>query len=98
MDEAKGKIAKLKLSKRQQQRWSAIIEALFNAESNAGFSADELAQHSAFTEDKNETKPATRKSTASQEVIRTLFDMTEAGLIQKNLLLTAYVRYKVTNA
>ncbi len=98
MDEAKGKITKLALSKRQQKRWSAIIEALFNAESDAGFSADELAQHSAFTEDESETKPVTRKSTASQEVIRTLFDMTEAGLIQKNLLLTAYVRYKVTNA
>jgi ATP-dependent DNA helicase RecQ len=98
MDEAKNKIAKLNLSKRQQQRWSAIIEALFNAESDAGFSADELAQHSAFTEDKNEAKPTKRKSTASQEVIRTLHTMAEAGLIQKNLLLTAYVRYKVTNS
>ncbi len=99
MEEATQKIASLGLSRRQQQRWSAIIEDLFNAKSDEGFSADELAQHNAFIlDEKEQANSKQKKMTASQLVIRTLHDMTEAGLIQKQLLLTAFVRYKVANS
>ena len=98
MQEAEQKIAKLDLSARQQKRWLAIIDALFNANSDEGFSADELAQLSAFSEKNNEEQETKRNETASQRVIRTLYDMSQAGIIQKNLLLTAFVRYKVKNA
>ncbi|MGR8934973.1 MAG: RecQ family ATP-dependent DNA helicase [Gammaproteobacteria bacterium] len=96
-DEAKGKIAALGLSQRQQQRWLAILEALFNADSDEGFSADALALHGAFAEDPQETVQG-RCETAGQRVIRTLYDMAAAGLIKKQLLMSAYVRYKVANA
>ena len=43
-------------------------------------------------------KPGKNQETASQRVIRTLYDMASAGLIQKSLLLTAFVRYKVANS
>lgn len=122
IDEAKRKIAKLGLSQRQQQRWLAILEALFNADSDEGFSADELAMHGAFAAEPcingaRASSPATsaeiagedarapnltaaplRDETASQRVIRTLYDMAAAGLIKKQLLMTAFVRYKVANA
>ncbi|RLA24427.1 MAG: RecQ family ATP-dependent DNA helicase, partial [Gammaproteobacteria bacterium] len=42
-DEAKHKIAQLNLSARQQKRWLAILDTLFNADIDEGFSADELA-------------------------------------------------------
>ncbi|MDO9269721.1 MAG: RecQ family ATP-dependent DNA helicase [Methylobacter sp.] len=98
MDEAKSKVEKLGMSQRQQQRWLAILEALFNAESDEGFSADELALHGAFKDGKGDYKPGKTDETASQRVIRTLYDMAKAGLIQKSLLLTAFVRYKVSNS
>ena len=47
--EAEEKIAKLNLSVRQQNRWLAILDALFNAASDEGFSADVLAQLSDFS-------------------------------------------------
>ncbi len=98
LDEAKSKIEKLGLSQRQQQRWLAILDALFNAASDEGFSADELALHGAFKDSKDDHKPGKTDETASQRVIRTLYDMSKAGLIQKSLLLTAFVRYKVSNS
>ncbi|MFW5443961.1 MAG: RecQ family ATP-dependent DNA helicase [Methylococcaceae bacterium] len=93
-DEAQQKIAKLALSERQQKRWLAILDVLFNADSDEGFSADELAQLGEFVEE----QPQKQNETASQRVIRTLYDMSQAGIIQKNLLLTAFVRHKVSNA
>jgi ATP-dependent DNA helicase RecQ len=97
MEEAQRKVAALGLSQRQQKRWLAILEELFNADPDEGFSADELACLGAFTktaEDGGE-RP---NETASQRVIRTLHDMAEAGLIKKNLMLTAFVRYKVASS
>ncbi len=89
LDEAKQRMAKLNLSARQERRWLAILSALINAESDDGFSADELAQHSAFSRDESEGSSDGREETESQRVLRTLYAMAEAGLIEKSLLLTA---------
>ncbi|NOQ65544.1 MAG: RecQ family ATP-dependent DNA helicase [Methyloprofundus sp.] len=93
--EAETKIAQLNLSSRQQKRWLAILDTLFNAQVDEGFSADELALLAEFSEPELANK---QLATASQLVIRTLFDMSQAGIIQKSLLLTAFVRYKTINA
>lgn len=98
IDEAKQKIAKLGVSKRQQARWLAILKSIMNAEVGEGFSADSLAELSEFNEDDTEREQQNKIETASQRVIRTLFDMANAGLIQKSLLLSAFVRYKVANS
>jgi ATP-dependent DNA helicase RecQ len=82
------------LSERQKKRWLVILDALFNADSDEGFSADELALLSEFTA----VTDKEQHQTASQRVIRTLYDMSESGLIQKNMLLTAYLRYQVKNS
>ena len=97
IQEAERKIAKLPLSVRQQKRWLAILQTLLNAESDDGFSADELAQLSEFANE-NPDQENIHRETASQRVIRTLYDMSQAGIIQKNMLLTAFLRYKVLNA
>ena len=54
MQEAEQKIKMLNLSQRQNKRWLAILEALFNADSDEGFSADELALSSSFSESTEE--------------------------------------------
>ncbi|MEN8168545.1 MAG: UvrD-helicase domain-containing protein, partial [Pseudomonadota bacterium] len=95
LDEAKRRIEKLGLSTRQQQRWLAILDAMINAQSDEGFSADELAEHAAFNRDEAKDSPDREQETEAQRVLRTLYDMAESGLIEKSLLLTAYVRHQV---
>jgi len=93
--EAKEKIDALNLSKRQQERWLSILAAIMeNRTPSRGFSADELAGHSSFA--KNECDPD--NETESQRVIRTLQDMAEQGLLNKETTLTAYIRYKIANS
>ena len=94
LSSAEQKIDTLNLSQRQRERWLAILQALFNADSNEGFSADELALHTAFAGEASDKA----KESASQRVIRTLYDMTESGLIQQSLMLSAYIRYGVANS
>lgn len=93
--EAKEKIESLDLSKRQQERWLSILAAIMeNRTPNRGFSADELAGHSSFA--KTEQDPD--NETESQRVIRTLQDMADQGLLNKETTLTAYIRYKIVNS
>lgn len=94
LEEAENRIAEFNLSLRQQQRWRAIIIALLEKRPNQGFSADELAGLSAFaaTDDDSESE------TETQRVIKTLNDMSVQGLLSKEMTLTAYLRYKVSNS
>lgn len=100
MEEAKARIKKLHLSPHQESCWLAVFQAMMNAETNEGLKADEIAelpvfkQHDAHRED-NDNR--TKEESASSRVIRTLHRMAEAGLIEKGLVLTAFVRHKVQN-
>lgn len=92
LDEAREKIETLNLSKRQQERWLAILTVFMEYRSSSkGFSADELACHSAFSK----TETDSDHETETQRVIRTLHDMAEQGMLNKETALTAYVRHKV---
>ncbi|MBU1568668.1 MAG: RecQ family ATP-dependent DNA helicase [Proteobacteria bacterium] len=94
LEEAAAKIAALNLSARQQKRWLAILSALMERRPNQAFSADELAGLSAFSSTENDSA----NETETQRVIRTLHDMAEQGLLVKETLLTAYLRFKVQNS
>ncbi len=94
LQEAEEKIAQLNLSARQQQRWLAILQALMEKNASQGFSADELAGLSAFAS----TVEDIEYETETQRVLKTLNDMAEQGLLTKEMTLTAYLRYKVTNS
>jgi ATP-dependent DNA helicase RecQ len=93
--EAEQKITRLNLPQRQQQRWLAILRELMNAEDSNGFSADDLALLSEFSDDEKDKKS---QQSASQRVIITLYDMAKEGLIEQSLLLTAHIRFKVVNS
>lgn len=95
LDEAREKIETLNLPRRQQERWLSIIATITeNRAPGRGFSADELASHSSFTKTENDAE----NETESQRVIRTLQDMAEHGLLNKETSLTAYIRYKTASS
>jgi ATP-dependent DNA helicase RecQ len=96
LEAARERIARLDLSRHQQERWLAILEALMNADPDAGFSADELAQLDPFSP--VDADRGRIDETPAQRVLRTLQDMTEAGLIRKSMQLTAYVRHQVKDS
>jgi len=95
MEEAVEKITPLGISEKQKKRWLAILHALFNAKMNAGMSADQLAELPEFRERDNDAPASLSISGDTQEVLRVLHAMTEAGLIKQGILMNAYVRYKV---
>jgi ATP-dependent DNA helicase RecQ len=94
LEEATEKMANLNLSRRQQARWLAILAVLMERRPNQAFSADELAGQSAFTT----TPEDPVNETETLRVIRTLNDMAEQGLLSKETILSAYIRYKVQNS
>ncbi len=91
LEQAREKIETLGLSKRQQRRWLAILAALMESPPSQGFSADDLAYLSPFAT----TAGDPESETETQRVFRTLEDMAEQGLLSKETVLSAYVRYKV---
>lgn len=95
LEEAEQKIQRLKLPQRQKQRWLAILRELMNADESDGLNTDDLALLSEFADDEQDKKTS---HTASQQVMITLYDMAQAGLIKQNLILTAHIRYKIANS
>ncbi len=94
LDEAAEKMTQLGLSKRQQARWLAILALLMERRPNRAFSADELAGQSAFATTPED--PVSESETL--RVIRTMNDMAEQGLLSKETMLSAYIRFKVQNS
>jgi len=100
IEEAREKIAALNLPILTKRRWLAVLSALMNANPDEGLSADQLAELPEFLSEPRpeaEGNSSTQESSDSQRILQTLNDMAEVGLIKRDLLLTAFVRYKVGN-
>lgn len=99
MDEAHEKVARLDLPALTKRRWLAVLSALMNANPDEGLSADKLAELPEFIEPAQQNAGTgtgnPHRETDSQRILKTLNDMAEAGLIKRDLMLTAFVRYKV---
>lgn len=96
MEEAWAKLNTLNLPKATRRRWMAVLGALMNANPDEGMSADRLAELPEFKEP--EECRGSRRTVVdcdTHKVLTTLNGMAEAGLIKRDLLLTAFVRYKV---
>jgi len=98
LDEARRRIAPLRLSAAQEARWLAVLEALINADPDEGFTADELARLPAFGRVESERCSWDTGETASLRVLRTLHDMANAGLLHQGPQLSAFLRHKVKNS
>lgn len=99
LDEARRKLDGLDLGPARRQRWLEVLRALHNADLRAGLDADSLAHlpgFRAFVSRVGGDAPE-RDRTATREVLRTLHEMTQAGLLEHGIYFTAWVRYGIRN-
>ena len=96
LDAAKSLMAKLRLPERIRRRWLEVIGELRNADLREGIDADQLAHLPSFRylESKVGDDTASRDRTATREILRTLDEMTTAGLLESGIYFSAWVRHK----
>ena len=96
IDAAKSLMAKLRLPERVRRRWLEVIGELRNADLREGIDADQLAYLPSFRhlESKVGDDAASRDRTATREILRTLDEMTTAGLLESGIYFSAWVRHK----
>lgn len=108
LEEARARMASLNLSETQQRRWIAILQQMINADPQRGLSTDDLlgssqlhevqVPHGTQGERQGEEPVPVDPGAASRRVLQTLHDMAEAGLIEKGIVLSAFVRHKVKDS
>ena len=89
LEQAEERIGKLGLSRREAARWLTILKAVINADPDQGLSADEIAELPGVASKSPSPDPS---DTPAQRVLRTLHEMTDAGLFSTGLRLTAFVK------
>lgn len=94
LENARERIQSLDLSKRQQERWLAIMQLMMEQRSGKGLSADDIASLTSFGRHKDDPETETE----AQRVLRTLDDMAREGLLSKETTLSAFIRYKTQDS
>ena len=96
IDTAKSLMAKLRLPEHVRRRWLEVIREIRNADLREGIDADQLAHLPSFRhpESKVDDDVARRDRTATREILRTLDEMTAAGLLESGIYFSAWVRHK----
>lgn len=98
LEEARARMDHLNLSEPRQKRWLAITQALINAEADDKLKADDLGQLPEFSETgEHDGEAGERTLRTSEKVLRTLHQMAAVGIIEKGIILSAFVRHKVKN-
>ena len=97
LDAARRRTAELDLGERKRRRWLEVLEALHNADLRDGLDADGLANLPAFKPLRSRVGEGAegRDSTATDAVLRTLHEMTSAGLLERGIYFTAWVRHRI---
>ena len=99
IETAKRKMEGLDLAEHVQRRWLEVLGELQEADLREGIDADQLAHLPAFRSLKSRVgeDSAGWDRTATREILRTLDEMTRAGLLESGLYFTAWVRHKTTS-
>ena len=97
LDAARRRIAELDVDERRRRRWFEVLEALQYADLRDGLDADGLANLPAFKPLRSRVGDGARgrDSTATGAVLRTLHEMTSAGLLERGIYFTAWVRRRI---
>ncbi len=93
---AKAKMAGLNLPKTEEALWLAILREIFNSPPTESLTVDQLAllpELASYA--KRSPAAAANPEFLSAKVFKTLGSMTQAGLMKRDLRLTAFVRHKV---
>ena len=98
LDAAKKKMERLDLPEHVRRRWLEIMGELQTADLREGIDADDLAHLPSFRSLKSRVGEAAadRDRTATREILRTLDEMTRAGLLESGIYFSAWVRHKTT--
>ncbi len=106
IDEARAQLARLNLSEREGGLWLAIIREMMNASEMDTLSVDEIAllpEFQSYLEEARSGAPerlvreGRSQEYLSAKVLKVLDAMMGVGVLKKDTLLTAYVRYKVAD-
>ncbi|MEI8122175.1 MAG: RecQ family ATP-dependent DNA helicase [bacterium] len=98
LEEAQARIPKLNLSTREAGLWMAILAVLMNADASDMVSVDEISMLPEFREyAAGNSGAGSNQEQLSAKVFKVMAAMTSAGLLKKDTLLTAFVRYKVAD-
>ena len=108
MEEAEGVVASLHLSDIERSLWLAVTQELMNRNTEqSSLTVDDIAGLPQFQSYmmkasasgfKNGAEPERNHEFLSAKVIKTLNSMAEAGLLKKDTLLNAFVRYKISDS
>lgn len=91
-------IHRLNLSPQMQHLWRGILQVVFNAPSDQGLSADDIAEGLFSSSDQLRRLEKDLGLTPAQLVIHAMHDMATAGLMDKSMMLSAFVRPKGRNS
>ena len=96
LDAAKRKMKRLNLPEPLRQRWLEVLGELQTADLREGIDADDLAHLPSFRSLKSRVgeESVARDRTATREILRTLDEMTRAGLLTSGIYFSAWVRHK----
>ena len=99
VEAAKKKMQRLDLPEQTRQRWLEVMRELQGADVREGIDADQLAHLPSFRSLKSRIgdDPTNWNRTATREILRTLDEMTRAGLLKGGIYLSAWVRHKTKN-
>ncbi|HOX57108.1 MAG TPA: RecQ family ATP-dependent DNA helicase [Candidatus Paceibacterota bacterium] len=98
LNEAKARIAGLHLSANEQSLWLAILREIFNTPPAESLTVDQLAllpEFAGFA--KANPAAAANPEFVSARILKILGSMTQAGLMKRDMQLTAFVRHKVAD-
>jgi len=97
LEDAESVMERLNISPSTRKLWFGMLRLIINSPEDRGIRADELAE--ALFPEKELIQELERKTgqTAAQVVISALHDMSDAGLIDKGLMLSATFRLKGKN-
>ena len=90
-------IAGMGLSTAMTQLWRGILGAIFNASADQGLSADDIAERLFPSAEDLKSLEKEYGLKPSQMVIYAMHDMAAAGLLDKGMMLSAYLRPKGKN-
>ena len=93
---AKKKMDRLDLPDHVRRRWLEVMSELQTADLREGIDADDLAHLPSFRALRSRVgeEAADRDRTATREILRTLDEMTRAGLLTSGIYFSAWVRHK----
>lgn len=97
LDEATSIMDRLNISDQTKNLWLSILQQIINSPEDRGIRADELAEALFPEQKKLQALEQQTGQTAAQIVLSSLHDMSDAGLIDQGLMLSATFRPKGKN-